>query len=458
MSRRTAKQKPAPLASVTPIAPAAPAMRQDDFVTAVLGQRMLAQRSNIVGLSAMMRYTSGGLYARVVDMPADKATDRGVIIEGDDEKKIAGEFDRLGVLPLMSDCLRWAMLTGGAGIVMLANDGGQIDDELSEEGLREIVELRVYPGSDFAPEPERYEDPNSPKFGYPIRYRITSNGFSFVVHESRIIPVTGGPIPRQSNTTNVPWMGRQEVQRAYKAICRYESSLDYTENILQRKQQAVYGMKGMADLLKNASQMRGTAGGAVNGEQLIQARIAAVDATRGIINTVATDSEDTYTIIDNNLGGIKDTVGEMKSAVCAEVGIPVTLLFEESPGGMNATGESDFEGWHEKVQTQQKRLQKPMERLVSLIQLQDNIKPLADDWKVCWPPLKSPTEAQQAEVDYKRAQARKTEIEALSAAVDSAILSERQAAESAAALGLYEINGLDDNTGRGAAVDYAQQT
>ena len=30
-----------------------------------------------------MRYSSGGLYARAVDLPADKTVSRGVIIEGD---------------------------------------------------------------------------------------------------------------------------------------------------------------------------------------------------------------------------------------------------------------------------------------------------------------------------------------------------------------------------------------
>ena len=454
MTKRAQNRRPAK--TEAPAAANAPQMRQDDYTSAVLGMRamMPGAFSGLNTLAPLIRYSSGGLYARVVDMPADKATDRGCMVEGDADGEIAAEFDRLNVLPIMADALRWAALTGGAGIVMLTEDGGELRDELSETGLSKIIELRCFPGSDFAPEPERYEDATKANFGYPIRYRVTSNGVSFVVHESRILTVSGGPMPRAANTTSVPWMGRAEMARVYKAICRYEESLDYTSNILQRKQQGVYGMKGMGDLLKNPA----LGGDSRAGERIVQARIGAVDAVRGVLNTVAIDADDSYTIIDNNLGGIKDTVGEMKVAVSSEAGIPVTLLFEESPGGMNATGDADFAGWHEKVQGQQKRLKKAMERLVSLIMLQDDVTAL-ENWSVEWPPLEAPNEVEQADVENKRATTRKTEMEALSTAVNSGILTEEQAAEEAARLGVYQINGLNPDTGsRGAAVDYAQQT
>lgn len=432
----------------------APVMRQDDYTSAVLGPgRMMAQFSGMAGLSGLMRYASGGLYARAVDMPADKAVSRGVIIEGDKDGEVAAQFDRLGVLNVMADCLRWSMVVGGGAVVLVTDDSESLADPLDENRLTEIVELRSYPGSDFQPETERYDDPKSPKFGWPVRYRVTSNGAQFIIHESRIITVTGGPLPRTAARHNVPWMGREEVSRGYRAICRYETSLDYSENILMRKQQAVYGMKGMADLLKNPA-----FNGKPNaGEQVIRSRINAVDSVRGVLNTVAVDSDDTYTIIDNNISGIKDVVGEMKSDVAAQFGEPVTLLFGESPGGQNSTGESDMEIWHEKVEGLQKRLQKPLERMVSLIMLQDDVTPL-EDWEIVWPPLESPNEQEQAEADAKKAATRKTEVEAVVAAVNAGILSERQAAEILVRLDVYEIQGLDAGASRGAAVDYAEQT
>lgn len=431
--------------------------RQDDFVTSVTGMRSLMNQQSandlIAGHVPLIRYATGGLYARIVDMPADKAVDRGVIIEGDADGQIANEYDRLNVLHNMADALRWAALTGGAGIVMLTQDGGSLQDELSETGLREIVELRTYCGTDFKPEPARYEDPTKANFGMPIRYRVTSNGVSFVVHESRILTVTGGPLPNAVNISNVPWMGRVEITRAYKSICRYEESLDYALKILMRKQQGVYGMTGMADLLKNPA----IAGVPGSGERIIQSRINAVDAVRGVLNTVAVDGADSYTIIDSNLGGIKDVIGEMKSAVSADSGIAITIAFGESPGGLQATGESDFQGWFEKVEGLQKRLQKPLERLTALIQLQNKIKPL-NEWRVVWPPLESPNEKEEAEIENKRADTRKKDVEAVKAAVDSAILTEQQAAEVLVEIGHYKINGLEPQGSRTSAVTYAQQT
>ena len=429
--------------------------RQDDFQTAVLGARALvgAQNGLFDGVVPILRYASGGLYSRIVDMPADKAVARGVIIEGDDESEVANEFDRLDVLSNLADCLRWAALTGAGAMVLLAQDGGGLEDPLSETGLREIVEIRTYAGTDFKPEPGRYEDPTLPNFGMPIRYRVSADGHSFVVHESRIIPVTGGPLPKGANQTGVPWMGRAEVSRAYRSICRYEQALDYALQILMRKQQAIYGMKGMGDLLKNPS----FGGDTRAGERVVQSRINAVDAVRGVINTVAVDAEDDYTIADSNLGGIKDVIGEMKSAVSADTGIAITITFGESPGGMQATGDADFQGWHEKVEGAQKRLQKPLERLVSLILVQAAVKNI-EDWRVVWPPLESPNESEQAEVENKRAATRKLDVEAVKTAVDAAIMTETQAAEVLVELGHYKINGLEPDASRSSAVDYAQQT
>lgn len=431
-----------------------PMLRQDDYVSAIIGPgRMAAQLSGVLGVSNLMRYSSGGLYARAVDLPADKAVSRGVIIEGDAEGEVSAEFDRLGVLPLLADCLRWSMVVGGGALVVLSDDANSLADELNEANLSNIVEIRAFTGTDFQAEPERYDNPMSPKYGKPIRYRVSVDGMSFVVHETRVIPVTGGPLPRGANKTAIPWMGRQEVGKGYKSICRYEQSLDYAENILMRKQQGVYSMKGMGDLLKNPA----FNGNPSAGESVIRARINNVDAVRGVINTVAIDSEDEYTIIDNNLGGIKDVTGEMKSDVSAQFGIPVTILFGESPGGQNSTGESDFEGWHEKVEGLQKRLGKPLERIVSLIMLQDDVTPL-EDWKIAWPPLESPNEQEQAEADAKKAATRKTEVEAVAAAVNAGIMTDRQAAEALVALGAYQIAGLEADASRGAAVDYAEQT
>lgn len=451
----SARQQKKLARQVAPIETAnTPVLRQDDYVSAIIGPgRMAAQLSGMLGVSNLMRYASGGLYARAVDLPADKAVARGVIIEGDKDGEISAEFDRLGVMPLLADCLRWAQVVGAGALVVLSDDSNSLADELNEANLSNIVEIRAFAGSDFQAEPERYDDPMSPKFGTPMRYRVSVDGMAFVVHESRVIPVTGGPLPRGANRTPIPWMGREEVGKGYRAICRYEQSLDYGENILMRKQQGVYSMSGLADLLKNPA----FNGNPSAGEQIIRARINNVDAVRGVLNTVAVDGDDSYTVIDNNLGGIKDVIGEMKSDVAAQFGEPVTLLFGESPGGQNSTGESDMEIWHEKCEGMQKRLNKPLERIVSLIMLQDEVTPL-EDWKVVWPPLESPNEKEQAEADSKRATTRKTEVEAVAAAVNVGIMTDRQAAEALVALGVYQIAGLEADASRGAAVDYAKQT
>lgn len=109
-------------------------LRFDGYESALIGPRRfdLAYAVQDAGLL----YARGGLYGRVIDMPADKAVARGVEVEGDDGR-LQDELDRLKVLPALADGLRWARLTGGAGIVIVADDG-KVNQPLNPEAIDQI--------------------------------------------------------------------------------------------------------------------------------------------------------------------------------------------------------------------------------------------------------------------------------------------------------------------------------
>ncbi|MBB2918322.1 phage portal protein [Cupriavidus alkaliphilus] len=424
-------------------------MRLDGYESALLGRR--AGVSPVLARTAVELYALGGLYGRVVDLPADKAVSRGVEIKGDEDSVVTNELDRLKVLPALADSLRWSRLTGGAAIVVVADDGGMLRAPLDIARLDTIEELKVFDLDDVSPTDQRYSDPTKPNFGMPEVYQVRTQASGsvnaeFYVHETRLIPVPGDPLPRRiAAIKGVPWAGRSAITRAYQTISDYSQSLRWALGILERKQQAIYGMKGLAELIQ--AQL----------EDIVQKRIALVDSARNILNTVAIDSEDEYRIEDTNVAGVRDIVNEFQIALSADTGIPVTLLFGRSPAGQNATGDADFSTFHDVVEGLQRNKAGPaLERLVALILAQRSVTTKIEQWSIFWPPLESPTEKEQADVRKTNADAAAAEANALNTLAGAGMVSEEEGREYLIAEGKY---GLDNDAGDArAAAQYATQT
>ncbi|WP_237173030.1 phage portal protein [Paracandidimonas lactea] len=415
-------------------------LKLDGYESALIGNRRFELA--LPCHDAAMLYARGGLYGRVIDKPADKAVARGVEIEGDDGR-VQDELDRLKVMPALADGLRWARLNGGAGIVVVADDG-TLRKPLNPDNLGEIAELRVFDIVDISADERRYSDPGKANFGMPEFYRIHNGGATFIVHESRLIEISGDPLPAKMRLRGIPWEGGSAASQAFAAVSRYEESLQLAVSILRRKQQAVYGMKGLADMIQNDL------------EPVVQKRINLVDSVRGVLNTVAIDSEDDYDVKDMNLSGVKDVIQELQVGLSAETGIPVTILFGRSPGGMNATGEADFDGYHEMIEgLQRTRLTPALERIVSLIYAQSRFSDPPEDWKISWPALRSPTDKEAAEVRKANAEAEAREMDALGAAVGLGTVSEEEAR---AHLMQLERYGLEKDDGADTSAQYAAVT
>lgn len=397
------------------------AIRTDGYVDAVLGPRGLdAQHHKLPTLDL---YASGGLYGRVIDLPADKATERGIV--ADDETQ--GELGRLHVMDLLADALRWARLSGGGCLIPISDDG-LLNEPLDINRVRRIEELRAFSITEVSPTPIRYSDPLASNFGKPEFYEITVPGARFTVHESRIIPVPGDPLPRQMQRRGIPWEGRPVAVRAFVAVEHYYNSLELAVSILRRKQQAIYRMAGLVEAISD------------NMEAQIQQRINLVDSTRGILNTVAVDAEDDYRIEDMNLSGIQDICQEFQVALSADTGIPVTMLFGRSPAGLNSTGDADFRTFYEAVAGDQvTKLSDPMVRILELIYAQTGVT-APDDWQdIEWAPLEAPNEVEEADVRLKNAQAASLESQAMDTAMMSGWLSEVEARDYAVAQNLYGV-------------------
>lgn len=405
---------------------------------------------------ARWAYAQGGIVARIVDTPADMATAKGVTVK-DGGDQVAEELERLKVMPALSNALRWALLDGGGALIVLTKDGGSLEDPLDPENLQEIEELRVVSVVEMRGDTQNlYDDESQANYGEPQFYLVNAKRSTlgeanqYRVHETRVISVPGAPTVTIAGADfrDIPWAGRGVDPSAIRAIERYRRSLGWAEKLLERSQQAVHKMKGLAEQL-----MLGPAG-----ESVVRARINMVDSNRSAINGVAVDGEDDYTITSASLTGVKDTIEQMQTAVAAETGYPQTLLFGRSPGGLNSTGDGDWALVYSYVsQLQQIRLSPALERIVSLIYAQSTVTDAPEGWRICWNPLAEMTAQQAADVDNKKADTLKKIAEAVQTIVGTGAVSEDEAHEW---LQSEHYFGLEEpgEGGQGAARRYAGQT
>jgi hypothetical protein len=365
-------------------------------------------------------YLTSGLAQKIIDKPADDAFQRGVEIEGDDDDDMSDEYDRLSVPTRMADAVRWSRLYGGAALILIAQDGGDFTDPLNTDNLDTINEIRVYDITCIHATEKYYTDQTDlDTFGKPEFFLISHpQGVPFEIHETRLIPVAGEPLPPNMQKFNrIPWAGRSMLEACAKDIGRYERGLDWSERLLERKQQAVYSMSGLGDMLAHGD------------DGLAIKRINMVDQVRGNLNSVVVDKEDTYVVQSPGIDGTQSVLDEFQTALAASSGMQANMLFGKSTKGLNQTNAGDLESHYVMVAHIQEVIARPaLEKLTSLLWLQKSLDAkIPDEWHITFNPLWVPTAKEEADKDFVLAQAENNRALTLTTLVNDQLLAPEEA-------------------------------
>lgn len=348
-------------------------------------------------------YISDGLARRVIDLVAEEMTRCGFDIDGIDESiedKVKSKIESIGLMPALNDAVRWSRLYGGAVVVIGANDGGTLDVALNDDGVRDIEFLRVYDRYQATVQ-TRVTDPASANYGKPELWLISpviAGTSPYLVHDSRILVFDGEALPDRLRSTNQYW-GASTLQQCYDQLTRLGMAHQHTEHVLERIQQAVHKMPNLSTLLRSPG-----------GEAAVRARADVVDMVRGILNTIVIDGEEDYTVQSLAMSGIPDVLDRFAETLSAVSGIPMFLLLGRSPGGLNASGGADLDGWYAKIGSMQNDiLRNPIVRVVDLVL--SSMGAADAEWHIEFNPLKVESEKSCAEVDKLKADAAKIRME-----------------------------------------------
>ena len=345
-------------------------------------------------------YVDDGLFAKIINTPADDATRNGFEVEGIDEQsehKLKSIFEDLAGEQNFAKALSFSRLTGGSVVMPVFVDGSdKLTEPLNENSLQRVEEIRVYDSTEVIPL-ETEQDRNNINFGKTKTYIINdlSTGAYFEIHASRLLIFDGELIPNIVRSQRSGW-GGMVLEKVFDALIdKYNKGNKYTVDIMERMAQGVMKIEGYANRLSS-----------VDGNEHMIKYLNNIDMTRSILNTLAIDKLDDFDFKNIPLTGIKDVLDKFQTALAGVTEIPVTLLFGRSPGGQNATGDSDFEQYYSFVSKIQSRQLKPnLSRFIYLLsKCRDYNVTLPEYWNIKFKPLKVASEKEEAEIEYIEAQ------------------------------------------------------
>ncbi len=351
-------------------------------------------------------YEEDDMAARVVDALPTEAMRKGWTprLSGQDAEaqgRVLDTCDRLDVTGNVLEARKWARLYGQAAIFLGADDGGQLVHPLIDGAVQRLHFLHTLEREELSPN-RWQEDPSAPDFGKPLTYRIShlnhGGGHNIEVHASRLIVFDGVKTTKRKRIQR-NGAGASVLLRVLKVLEQFNGSFAQSLAILGDANQNIYKMAGLAGMLR-----------APDGGAALKERLTAIDEARSAINALLLDAEkDDF--IRSQIGaltGISDLLERFELRLSAAAETPLTVLLGQSPGGMNATGESDRAIWHARIESERgDHMLKPIERILRLI-FASKYGPTGgrqpSNWKVVWGKLWEPTAKEQAEIDNINAQ------------------------------------------------------
>ncbi len=355
-------------------------------------------------------YEGNGLFAKIIDAPAEEAVKHGFTLEDVSDQTLIDFYqealEELDFEETAMTAIKWARLYGGSIAVMLINDGRGLEEPLDWSNIRSIDDIRVYDRSVIQPDYDSMfsYDPRDPfrtrgsRLGMPERYQVFSKYGTFTVHDSRCLVFRNGVLPEGASNSVYQFWGQPEYVRINKAIRDAEVAHGSAPKLLDRSVQAIYKMKDLAAELATEE-----------GEDRLLKRLQIIDMARGMMNSIAIDSEgEEYDFRTFQFSGVNDVIGASCNMLSAVSSIPQVILFGQKVGGLGNGDDTSMENWYNYVERNQKRMLKGNTRYLLSIIFQAGLATGEVDEvpkiKVSFNPLWSMSDTEKADLELKREQ------------------------------------------------------
>lgn len=338
-------------------------------------------------------YRADGLTRRIIDIVPAEMMRQGWELEGDSKDIIAGQLDELNAYTKITSLIQYSRLYGGAIIVMGINDGRPLDQPVNLDAIKSVDWLHVF---------DRWQvqimfdficcDLNDPNYGCPQIYQVNDyrTGAVFNVHESRILRMDWSILPPRQQFVNAGWADSLIVS-IWDELKNYGAAFANTSAIMQDFVNGVMKIPGLSnDMSSSCAEV----------EAALTKRLNWANIGKSTVGMLVVDGEEDYQKLSTNVSGLDGLIDRFMLALCAVTGIPSTLLFGRSAGGLNATGDNDVRNFYDMIKQLQETKLKPILERLTLYLMRAQLGPFAgkeaDNWNIRFVPLWQNTEEQEA--------------------------------------------------------------
>lgn len=398
-----------------------------------------------------MIYEGNGLFARIIDLPAEEAVKHSFKLKNVNDHCIedfyTAALDELDWDEVAITSVKWARLFGGSIAVLLINDGRRLEEPVDWRNIKSIDDIRVYDRSVVQPDYDSIYsyDPSYPfgtrgsRLGMPEYYYVNSMYGSFTVHESRCLVFQNGVLPERTSSSIYRLWGMPEYVRLKRAVRDSEIAHGSAVKMLDKSVQPVYKMKDLSMELSTDE-----------GENRVLKRLQSIDTARGMMNTLVVDNDgEDYDFRTFQFAGVADVVNLSDSYLSGLSHIPQTILFGKGVGGLSTTDDTSMENYYNFVDRIRRRMLRPNLRYLLSVIFQAGVSTgeisKVPPINIEFDPLWSLNELQQADLELKRSQIKQTNANTSMVYMGQQVVSPEEVRKSIAKTGDFEIDAAFDD-------------
>jgi phage-related protein (TIGR01555 family) len=348
-------------------------------------------------------YRGSWLVKKIVDVPADDMTRAGISFTGNGldpkkQTKIQRDMRQKAIWSKINRALKWARLYGG-GICYISIDGQDPSTPLRLEtvGKGQFKGLIVLDRWTIWPVLSELVSDAGPEFGMPEYYDVVADGMGLPagrVHHSRIIRLEGVELPYWSRTQENGW-SISVIEPLYDRLVAFDSATTGAAQLIYKAHLRTYKIPGLRELVGGGGPMY----------QALLEQIALMRAMQANEGITLMDGEDDFEAYTYTFAGLSDMLTQFAQQISGGADIPLTRLFGQSPGGMNATGDSDTRNYYDMINSQQEsRLRLGLMLILELTHRSLFGDALPDDFDFEFNSLWQVSEIEKADIGLKVAQ------------------------------------------------------
>lgn len=322
------------------------------------GEYVSNKRMTIKALNNI--YEADWIAERIINKPAYdaiRASWQYANLEPDVNELITETFKDLHINRVLLRALALSRLHGWSYILIGSNDAEDLQDELdlSRGDFQFLTVLNRDQCSEWEEGDYLSAVVTKGLYDEPEFYNIGTKWDPKLIHNSRIIKLEL-PDPVGSAKDGKPTPLLQRIETVLKRTA--SASTNAGSLIYEAKVDVI----GVPDLMKNLMS-RPTS--TVNG---IFQRFTSLATLKGNNGMIVRDANETYDSKSYSFGGLPELMREFKVETAGAANMPYSLLFGQSPAGMNATGDFDMRSYYDNISTiQEHTLRGAIEEIVKLI-------------------------------------------------------------------------------------------